>query len=156
MDARRLDYFLVSLSIVVFAKMLASNCKLANCHQVARNRQIISGTNQLLSLKDKWGRNLPESALTSTLAHHTYETALLVPSLTMQARDAAGANAANTVGIFSKLFHTINTCKLLQTRLKPSREGAISRSSSHYVENKTGTKQQNEDGAKKIRKQSRI
>ena len=156
MGAHRLDYLLVGPNIVAFAKTLASNRKLANHHYIIRYWQIIGGTNQLLSPKDKQSRNLPKSALTLILAHYTYKTALLVPFFAIRAKDVTGANAANTVGILSKLFHTIDTRELLQMRPKPSWQSVMSRSGSHHVENETGTKQRNKGGAKRTKKQSRM
>ena len=117
---------------------------------------MISGTNQLLSLKNKQSKNLPGSASIPTLEHHTYRAVLLVPPLAMQARDAAGANATNMVKILSKLFYTINIQELFWTRPKPSQQGAISRSSSHHIENKIETKWQNKSKTKKMRKQLRM
>lgn len=140
MGTCRFDCLLIGLSIVAFAKMFASNRKFANHHYIARHQQMISGTNQLLSLKNKESKDLPGSASIPTLEHHTYRAVLLVPPLAMQARDAAGANAANMIKILSKLFYTINIQELFWTRPKPSQQDVISRSSSHHIENKIETK----------------
>lgn len=90
--------------------------------------------------------------MTPTLAYYTYKAAFLALLLAMQAKNAAGANAANTVKIFSKLFYTINTQELLQTRSKPSRQSIMGRSGSHHIENKTRTKLQNKSRAKRVKK----
>ena len=71
MGARRLDHLLIGPSIVAFAEILALNHKFANHCYIARHWQIIGGTNQLLSPRDKRSKDLPKSALTPKLAYHT-------------------------------------------------------------------------------------
>ena len=120
MDVYQLDCLFIGLSIVAFAKTLIPNCELANRRHAAKHWQIIGGTNQLLSLRDKQSKDLSRSALTLILIHHTCGTALLVPPLAMRARDATGANAANTVKILSELFYIIDTQKLFGQGQSPA------------------------------------
>lgn len=74
MGTCRLDRFFVSPSIVVFAKMLAPNCELANRRYVPGQRQVISGTNQLFSPKNERSRDLSKLATTLILKHRCLRT----------------------------------------------------------------------------------
>ena len=74
MGACWLDRFLIGLSIVVFAKTLASNCKLANQGHVPGQRQVIGGTNQLFSPKNERSKDLSRLATTLTLEHQCLQT----------------------------------------------------------------------------------
>lgn len=67
--ACRLDSLLVSSSIIAFAKLFASNHKLANHSHVSGCWQIVDSINQFLRSRNKRGRNLSRLAMTLTLEH---------------------------------------------------------------------------------------
>lgn len=63
------DSLFVSSSVVMFAKMLAPNCKLANRHHVVGHWQMIGSTNQLLCPRNERGQDLLGSAVILMLEH---------------------------------------------------------------------------------------